>query len=93
MKVYCKKTFSHRKGGKKIPSYFKKGKYYEVYLEFDNGYWLFVDKSKTITHFFNKKNYYKQKNYLIITDDIFEDFFYTEKHLRLKKIKKLYELY
>jgi len=84
MDVYCKKSISHYKGGKKYSQFFEKGKYYEIHIEYDDCIWIFTNKSKFSTQLFGK--YHPSDSRFL-----FSDYFYTLKELRKLKINKLNE--
>lgn len=88
MNVYCKKTYKLRKGRGSYSDYFEENKWYEIYLEYDDSYWIFVDNKKSYTHMFRKGS-------IIINgcSDLFNEYFYTEKESRRLKINKINELH
>jgi hypothetical protein len=75
MKVFCKKEFN---------SEFIKGKYYEVYLETDDSYWLFGPNGKNIRNF-KKDNYEKHDEFILK----FSEYFFTNQELRKEKLNNL----
>lgn len=73
MNVFCIKTVNN----------FKKNKYYEVFVEFYDSYWIYDD-------FQEENKFYKNNNMSKYINDVkFDSYFIDIQKLRKKKLKKL----
>lgn len=73
MNVFCIKTVNN----------FKKNKYYEVFVEFYDSYWIYDD-------FQEENKFYKNNNMSKYINDVkFDSYFIDIQKLRKEKLKKL----
>lgn len=61
---------------------FKKNKYYEVFIEYNDSYWIFASDRVDVVKFYKVKSKY-------INDVTFERYFVDIQKLRKEKINKL----
>lgn len=90
MLVYCKKTFidysaNYCSNGR---IFFFKNNFYDISIEYEDCYWIFLKNNKDVIKFYKKYRIpHFHKNWWNI--EYFEDYFYTLKEIRYKKMKKL----
>jgi hypothetical protein len=75
MKVMCKKGLNTKE--------FIEGKYYEMFMEVADSYWIMSEDSISLRNFKKDKEQYRFEVLL------FSDHFYTNKELRKEKLNKL----
>ena len=74
-KAYCIKDVS----------FYKKNNYYDIFIEFENSYWIYGNSEIYLEQF------YKETDYTPLGRQKFNEFFCELRESRRKKLKKIYD--
>ena len=80
--IQCKKDFEIS-NGPKTKIFFQKGNFYEIFIEFDDCYWIFCDDVDC--HKFLKENDHRG-------DRFFKEYFSDIQEIRKEKLDKINKL-